>query len=168
MRARKLGTMVLIAVCAAGGLWLFAAVLFPLLLPLFIGLAVAAIARKPVSWSAGRSSPGDLLRFCACWGSTRWRGRGFSFCAGSFAGRSAVFSISCRSLPQDWKSPRRPCRTDSTPSRTNFRTAWAPVFAQGSQAFLKAARDLAQSSMNGFLRLRPGFLESFRIWCSAR
>ena len=30
MRARKLGTIVLIAVCAAGGLWLFAAVLFPL------------------------------------------------------------------------------------------------------------------------------------------
>ena len=49
MRARKLGTIVLIAVCAAGGLWLFAAVLFPLLLPLFIGLAVAAMARKPVS-----------------------------------------------------------------------------------------------------------------------
>ena len=36
MRARKLGTIVLIAVCAAGGLWLFVAVLFPLLLPLFI------------------------------------------------------------------------------------------------------------------------------------
>ena len=48
MRARKLGTIVLIAVCAAGGLWLFAAVLFPLLLPLFIGLAVAAMARRPV------------------------------------------------------------------------------------------------------------------------
>ena len=39
LRARKLGTMVLIAVGAALGL--FAAVLLPLLLPLFIGLAVA-------------------------------------------------------------------------------------------------------------------------------
>ena len=38
MRARKLGTMVLIAVGAALGLWLFAAVLLPLLLPLFWGL----------------------------------------------------------------------------------------------------------------------------------
>ena len=37
LRARKLGTMVLIAVGAALGLWLFAAVLLPLLLPLFIG-----------------------------------------------------------------------------------------------------------------------------------
>ena len=48
MRARKLGTMVLIAVGAALGLWLFAAVLLPLLLPLFIGLAVAELAKKPV------------------------------------------------------------------------------------------------------------------------
>lgn len=48
LRARKLGTMVLIAVGAALGLWLFAAVLLPLLLPLFIGLAVAELAKKPV------------------------------------------------------------------------------------------------------------------------
>lgn len=40
--------MVLIAVGAALGLWLFAAVLLPLLLPLFIGLAVAELAKKPV------------------------------------------------------------------------------------------------------------------------
>ena len=64
MRARKLGTIVLIAVCAAGGLWLFAAVLFPLLLPLFIGLAVAAMARKPVSMLERRTKlPRGLAAF---------------------------------------------------------------------------------------------------------
>ena len=64
MRARKLGTIVLIAVCAAGGLWLFAAVLFPLLLPLFIGLAVAAMARKPVSMLECRTKlPRGLAAF---------------------------------------------------------------------------------------------------------
>ena len=64
MRARKLGTMVLIAACAAGGLWLFAAVLFPLLLPLFIGLAVAAMARKPVSMLECRTKlPRGLAAF---------------------------------------------------------------------------------------------------------
>ena len=65
MRARKLGTIVLIAVCAAGGLWLFAAVLFPLLLPLFIGLAVAAMARRPVRALERRTKlPRGLFLLC--------------------------------------------------------------------------------------------------------
>ena len=48
MRARKLGTMALIAAGAALGLWLFAGVLLPLLLPVLLGLAVALLAEKPV------------------------------------------------------------------------------------------------------------------------
>ena len=127
---------ILIAVCAAGGLWLFAAVLFPLLLPLFIGLAVAAMARRPVRALERRTKlPRGLAAFLCVLGSTRWRGRGFFFLCRLCAGRSAGFYISCRSWPGGWKGPQRPCRTDSTPSRTNFRTAWVPVFARTYELF---------------------------------
>ncbi len=81
MRARKLGTIVLIAVCAAGGLWLFAAVLFPLLLPLFIGLAVAAMARRPVRALERRTKlPRGLAAFLCVLGIYALAGTGlFSF-----------------------------------------------------------------------------------------
>ena len=49
MRAKKLGAMALIAAGAALGLWLFVGVLLPLLLPVFLGLAVALAAKKPVA-----------------------------------------------------------------------------------------------------------------------
>lgn len=72
LRARKLGTMVLIAVGAALGLWLFAAVLLPLLLPLFIGLAVAELAKKPVGVLQKKSGfRAGFARSCACWGFTQ-------------------------------------------------------------------------------------------------
>ena len=48
MQAKKLGAIAAIALGAALGLWLFARVLLPLLLPLFFGLAVALLAKKPV------------------------------------------------------------------------------------------------------------------------
>ena len=48
MRAKKLGTIALIVLGAAAGLWLFAKVALPLLLPFFAGLAVAGLAAGPV------------------------------------------------------------------------------------------------------------------------
>ena len=49
MRAKKIGRIAAIAACAALGLWLFVGVLLPVFLPLFVGLAVAALAKRPVA-----------------------------------------------------------------------------------------------------------------------
>lgn len=132
MRARKLGTMVLIAVGAALGLWLFAAVLLPLLLPLFIGLAVAELAKKPVGVLQKKSGlPRGLCSFVCVLGFTQCSARAHFCCAGFCAVRSAGSCTSCRSWLGGSKNRRRRCRRGCMPSRTNSRTASAPGFARG-------------------------------------
>ena len=49
MNSRKVFRAAAAVLAAAVGLWLFAAVLLPVLLPFFIGLAVAALVEKPVT-----------------------------------------------------------------------------------------------------------------------
>lgn len=132
MRARKLGTMVLIAVGAALGLWLFAAVLLPLLLPLFIGLAVAELAKKPVGVLQKKSGlPRGLCSFVCVLGLYAAFGAGAFLLCRLCAVRSAGSCTSCRSWLGGSKNRRRRCRRGCMPSRTNSRTASAPGFARG-------------------------------------
>ena len=169
MRARKLGTIVLIAVCAAGGLWLFAAFLFPLLLPLFIGLAVAAMARKPVSMLERRTKlPRGLAAFLCVLGIYALAGTGLFLLCRLLCREVGGFLHQLPALAARLEEPAKALQDRLYAIATNFRTAWVPAFARDLRAFLKAAQDLARSSMNDFLRSRPAFWESFRIWCSAR
>ena len=48
MKSRKIWKTVLIALGCALGAWVFGALLLPVLLPFFIGLAVSLLAEKPV------------------------------------------------------------------------------------------------------------------------
>ena len=48
MKSRKIWKTVLIALGCALGAWAFGALLLPVLLPFFIGLAVSLLAEKPV------------------------------------------------------------------------------------------------------------------------
>ena len=168
MRARKLGTMVLIAVCAAGGLWLFAAVLFPLLLPLFIGLAVAAMARKPVSMLERQTKlPRGLAAFLCVLGIYALAGTGLFLLCRLLCREVGGFLHQLPELAGRLEGPAKALQDRLYAIADKF-PEWAPAFARDLRAFLKAAQDLARSSMNGFLRSRPAFWESFRIWCSAR
>ena len=85
MNSRKILRAAGLTLAGALGLWLFAAVLLPVLLPFLIGLAVAALVEKPVAALLRRTRiPRGHL--CVCWRCTRRSGRGCS----SFAGRCSV------------------------------------------------------------------------------
>ena len=136
MRARKLGTIVLIAVCAAGGLWLFAAVLFPLLLPLFIGLAVAAMGAAAGSriGAQDEASPG-ARRFFVRAGDLRAGGDGaFSFVPAFVPGGRRVL----HQLPElagRLEGPAKALQDRLYAIADKFPTAWAPAFARDLRAF---------------------------------
>lgn len=64
MDMKKIWRGALIAAACAAGLWLFAAVLLPVLAPFLIGLAVAALVQKPVSLLLRRTQlPRGLAAF---------------------------------------------------------------------------------------------------------
>ena len=61
---KKIWRGALIAAACAAGLWLFAAVLLPVLAPFLIGLAVAALVQKPVALLLRRTQlPRGLAAF---------------------------------------------------------------------------------------------------------
>lgn len=49
LRAKKIGRLAAIIVCAAAAVWLTACVLLPVFWPFFVGLVIAALAKKPVA-----------------------------------------------------------------------------------------------------------------------
>ena len=64
MDMKKIWRGALIAAACAAGLWLFAAVLLPVLAPFLIGLAVAALVQKPVALLLRRTQlPRGLAAF---------------------------------------------------------------------------------------------------------
>ena len=146
MRARKLGTMALIAAGAALGLWLFAAVLFPLLLPLFIGLGVAELAKKPVGVLQRKSGlPRGLCSFVCVLGLYA------AFGAGAFL----LCRLLCRQVGGFLHQlPELAGRLEEP--------------AKALQARLYAAQRLARSSMKISFCLPRGFWEGSPIWCSAQ
>lgn len=98
MKSRKIWKTVLIVLGCALGAWAFGALLLPVLLPFFIGLAVSLLAEKPVRFLQTRGMfrarwrPGCV--YCCC--------SGFCladcfFCAACCARRRRILPVSCRS-----------------------------------------------------------------------
>ena len=131
MRAKKIGRIAAIAACAALGLWLFVGVLLPVFLPLFVGLAVAALAKRPVAALQKKAGlPRGLAAFFCVLGIYALAGTGLFSCAGSCAAKPAGFFASCRNWPGGWRARLRRWKSGSMPSRTNSQTAWARGFAR--------------------------------------
>ena len=140
MNSRKILRAAGLTLAGALGLWLFAAVLLPVLLPFLIGLAVAALVERPVAALLRRTRiPRGLASFLCVLAVYAALGTGLFFLCRTLLGELMGF---LRRLPE------------------LAQTASAAAFAPASGACLKAARCSARRSMSGCFRLPPA--------CSAR